>query len=338
MTGFVGRGAEMEQLARVQARALEGDGQVVTIIGEAGLGKSRLLHEYIRSQRASRWLALETASVSYRQATSYLPVIELLRTYCKIEARDDVREVRDKVTASVLNLDQALLPHLPALLALLDISVEEPSWHTLEPLQRRQRTFDALKQLILRQARRQPVILAFEDLHWIDSETQAFLETLSGALTSAPLLLILTYRPEYDHDWGRKSYYTQLRLNALSAEATEEFLCNLLGPDLSLLPLRQLLPKHGNPLFLEESIRTLVETNALDGKRGRLPLGRSSAPVTDCAHGPGDPGGPHRSLAGPRQMAAAGSVGYRQGCSTYDFGAHRRPRGGRASSRTCRFA
>jgi len=272
LTGFVGRGAEMEQLARVQARALEGDGQVVTIIGEAGLGKSRLLHEYIRSQRASQWLALETASVSYRQATSYLPVIELLRTYCKIEASDDVREVRDKVTARVLNLDQALLPHLPALLALLDIPVEEPSWHTLEPLQRRQRTLDALKQLILRQARRQPVILAFEDLHWIDSETQAFLEMLSDALTSAPLLLILTYRPEYDHDWGRKSYYTQLRLNALSAEATEEFLRNLLGSDLSLLPLRQLLPKHGNPLFLEESIRTLVETNALDGKRGAYRL------------------------------------------------------------------
>ena len=272
LTDFVGRGVEMEQLARVQARALEGDGQVVTIIGEAGLGKSRLLHEYIRSQRASHWLALETASVSYRRATSYLPVIELLRTYCKIEASDDVREVRDKVTASVLNLDQALLPHLPALLALLDIPVEEPSWHTLEPLQRRQRTLDALKQLILHQARRQPVILAFEDVHWIDSETQAFLEMLSDALTSAPLLLILTYRPEYDHDWGRKSYYTQLRLNALSAEATEEFLRNLLGADLSLLPLRELLPKHGNPLFLEESVRTLVETKALDGKRGAYRL------------------------------------------------------------------
>src|SRR5262249_4185117 len=147
-------------------------------------------------------LVLETASVSYRKTTSFLPVIELLRTYFEIEASDDVREVRDKVVRRLLNLDRALGPYLTALLALLGIPVEEPSWLALEPLQRRQRTLDALKNLILCEARRQPMLLAFEDLHWIDSETQALLKVLIDALTSAPLLLILTCRPEYEHDWG----------------------------------------------------------------------------------------------------------------------------------------
>jgi class 3 adenylate cyclase len=272
LTDFVGRGAEMGQLARLQARAHEGHGQVVTIIGEAGLGKSRLLHEYLRSQRALRWLVLETASVSYRKTTSYLPVIELLRSYFKIAASDDVPEVRNKVAARLLNLNRALSPYLPALLALLDIPVEEPSWHALEPLQRRQRTLDALKHLILREARQQPVILAFEDLHWIDSETQALLEALVDSLPFAPVLLILTYRPEYEHHWGGKSYYTQFRLNALSPEATKEFLRSLLSDDVSLVPLMELLPRPGNPLFLEESIRTLVETNVLEGERGAYRL------------------------------------------------------------------
>ena len=268
LTSFVGRSTEMGQLERVQARAQQEHGQVVTIIGEPGLGKSRLLHEYIRSHRTSDWLVLESASVSYRMATSYLPVIELLKTYFKIADSDAVSAMRNKVVERVLDLDRALAPDLTALLALLDIPVEEASWQALDSALRRQRTLDALKRLFLRESQRQPVIWAFEDLHWIDSESQAFLETLIDGLASAPLLLILTYRPEYEHHWGGKSYYTQVRLNALSPETTEEFLHNLVGDDVSLIPLKGLLPKHGNPFFLEESIRTLVETSLLEGQRG----------------------------------------------------------------------
>jgi predicted ATPase len=201
-------------------------------------------------------------------------VIELLKTYFKIEVSDDVHEVRNKVVDRVLNLDRSLAPDLPALLALLDIPVEEASWQALDSFQRRQRTLDAIKRLILRESQQQPVILAFEDLHWIDSETHAFLETLIDGLASAPVLLILTYRPEYEHHWGGKSYYTQLRLNALSPETTEEFLRNLVGDGASLIRLKELLATEGNPFFLEESVRSLVEISLLEGKRGAYRLVR----------------------------------------------------------------
>ena len=274
LTNFVGRSAEMEQLGRVRARAEQRYGQVVAIIGEPGLGKSRLVHEFVRSYRASRWLALETASVSYRKAASYQPVIDLLKTYFKIEDSDGVREIRNKVAGRLLDLDQSLAADLSAILALLDVPIDEPLWQALDPSQRRRRTLDALKHLILRECQQQPVIMAVEDLHWIDSETQTFLETLIDGLASSPLLLILTYRPEYEHRWGSKSYYTQLRLDVLSPEDTEDFLRNLLGGDVSLGRLKELLPKQGNPLFLEESIRSLVEANVLAGGRGDYRLVR----------------------------------------------------------------
>jgi class 3 adenylate cyclase len=272
LTDFVGRDAEMDQLERVHAKAGRGHGQVVTIIGEPGLGKSRLLHEFVRAHRTSRWRMLETVSVSYRRATSYLPVIELLKTYFEIESSDDAHQMREKVIGGLLDLDRNLAPDQFSLLALLDIPVEEPAWQLLDTSQRRQRTLDALKRLILRESQRQPLVLVFEDLHWIDGETQAFLEALIDGLASAPLLLILTYRPEYQHRWGSKSYYTQLRLDVLPPEMTAEFLRNLLGEDASLTGLKKLLSKQGNPFFLEESIRTLIETNVLDGERGRYRL------------------------------------------------------------------
>jgi class 3 adenylate cyclase len=274
LTDFVGRGAELEQLERMQGRARQGHGQVVTVIGEAGLGKSRLLHEFLRLRYASDRFVLETASLSYRKSTSYQPLIRLMKSYFRIEISDGVRALRNKVADRLLALDPALAPDLPAFLALLDVPVEDPSWQSLDASQRRQRTLEALKRLILRESQRQPVILAVEDLHWIDGETQAFLETLVDSLASAPLLLLLTYRPEYEHRWGGKSYYTQLRLDVLSPEMTKEFVRNLVGDDASLTGLKDLLPKDGNPFFLEESIRTLVETNLLEGSRGAYRLVR----------------------------------------------------------------
>ncbi len=173
LTRFVGRTAELEQLRDALDRASLGHGQVVAVVGEPGVGKSRLFWELTHSHRVHGWLIVQSASVSYGKATAYLPVIELLRGYFAIESRDDPRKIREKVTGKVLTLAPALAPAVPALLALLDVPVDEASWHALDPLQRRQQTLDAVKRLLLRESEVQPLVVVFEDLHWIDGETQS---------------------------------------------------------------------------------------------------------------------------------------------------------------------
>jgi len=268
LTRFVGRDAEVEQLRRTLALAHDGHGQLVAVVGEPGVGKSRLAYEFAHSHRTQGWLILEGSSASYGKAISYLPVIDLLKTYFKIHDRETHRDIREKVTGKVLTLDRTLEPVLPALLALLDVPVEDAAWQALAPAQRRQRTLDALKRLLVRESEGQPVLLIFEDLHWIDAETQALLDALVEGLPKGRFLLLVNYRPEYQHGWGTKTYYSQLRLDALPAESANELLSALLGDDPELDPLKRLLVKRGNPFFIEESIRTLVETGALVAERG----------------------------------------------------------------------
>jgi class 3 adenylate cyclase/tetratricopeptide (TPR) repeat protein len=272
LTRFVGRDAELEQLRRAQHLAGSGHGQVAAILGEAGVGKSRLVYEFTHSHGLQDWRVLEAASVSYGKATSYLPVISLIKGYFEIEDRDDLREIRRKVTGKLSTLDESLEPTLPALLALLDVPVDDTAWSALDPVQRRRLTLDAVKRLLLREAREQPLLVIFEDLHWIDGETQAFLDTLIENLGAARLLLLVNYRPEYQHGWPSKSYCSELRLDALPAESTGKLLDALLGDGAELAPLKRLLVKRGNPFFLEETVQTLVETKALAGERGRYRL------------------------------------------------------------------
>ena len=274
LSRFVGRDAEMHALHQALAKAGAGHGQIVAVVGEPGVGKSRLFYEFTRSHRTAGWLILESGSASYGKATPYLPVIDLIKSYCQIEARDDGRKVREKLTGKLLTLDRALEPTLPALLALLDVVVDDPPWHDLDPPQRRQRTLDAVKHLLLRESQAQPLLLVFEDLHWIDSESQALLDNLLESVPTARLLLLVNYRPEYQHGWGNKTYYTQLRIDPLPPESAEELLRDLLGEDIALQPFKRRLVERteGNPFFLEEIVRTLVETKVLTGARGAYRL------------------------------------------------------------------
>ena len=182
--------------------------------------------------------------------------------------------MRAKVTGHLLTLDEALQETIPALLALLDVLPADSPFLTLDPPQRRQRTLAALKRVLLRETQGQPLLLVFEDLHWLDTETQGLLESLVESLPTARLLLLVNYRPEYQHGWGSKTYYTQLRLDPLPPTSTEAFLQAILGDDPSLVPLTRLLiaRTEGNPFFLEESVRTLVETGVLVGKPGAYRL------------------------------------------------------------------
>jgi class 3 adenylate cyclase/tetratricopeptide (TPR) repeat protein len=273
-THFVGREAEVEHLRRVLGQAGTGRGQVVAIVGEAGVGKSRLVHEFTHSHLVRDWLILYASSVSYAKATSYLPVIEMLKGYFSIGDRDEHREMRDKVLGRVLGLDRALEPLLSPLLALLDVPVEDAAWSSLDPHQRRARTLDAAKQLLLRESQAQPLLAVFEDLHWVDGESQTLLNSLVESLGSARLLLLVNYRPEYEHRWGSKTAYSQLRLDSLSTESTTQLLASLLGPETGLMALTQMLVKRGNPFFLEETVRNLIETGTLAGERGAFRLTR----------------------------------------------------------------
>jgi class 3 adenylate cyclase/tetratricopeptide (TPR) repeat protein len=277
LTRFVGRQQELAALRQALEHARAGRGQVVAVVGEAGVGKSRLLYEFVHSHHPPGWLVLESASVSYGQATPYFPVIDLLKRYAHVDEHDDLRTIRAKVTGQVVTLDAALQDTGPALLSLLDALPDDSPFLQLDPLQRRQRTLTALKRVLLRESQVQPVLLVFEDLHWIDTETQALLDSLVESLPTARLLLLVNYRPEYQHGWGRKTYYLQLRLDPLPLASADELLQALLGDDPSLAPLKHLLITRtdGNPFFLEESVRTLVETQGLVGEPGAYRLARA---------------------------------------------------------------
>jgi class 3 adenylate cyclase len=270
LTRFVGRDHELQRLAEALERAAAGHGQAVAVVGEAGLGKSRLAWEFVRSHRTDEWLVLESNSVSYGKAMPYQPVIELLKAYCQIQERDDQQAIRERVAGKLLILDRSLEPLLTPLLTLLDVPVDDAAWDALDPPQRRQRTLDAVRRLLLRESQVRPLLLIFEDLHWIDAESQAFLDGLMESLPRARVLLLVNYRPEYQHTWGGKTYYFELRIDPLPPEGAEELLHGMLGADRTLEPLRRVLIERtgGNPFFLEECVRTLVEIEVLVGERG----------------------------------------------------------------------
>jgi class 3 adenylate cyclase/tetratricopeptide (TPR) repeat protein len=276
LTLFVGRGQELVHLRQALDKAQGGQGQVVAVVGEPGVGKSRLLWEFIHSHRTQDWLVLESSSVSYGKASAYLPVIDLCTSYFRIEARDDARNIREKVTGKLLTLDESLRSMVPAFLSLLEAPSDDAAWDALDSGQRRRRTVDGLRRMLLRESQIQPLCLVFEDLHWVDADTQGLLDALVEGLPTARILLLVNYRPEYRHGWGGKTYYSQLRLDPLPPESVEELLRALLGEDGDLEPLKRLLVKRteGIPFFLEESVRTLVETGALSGERGDYRLGR----------------------------------------------------------------
>ena len=277
LSRFVGRERELGALREVLSQAEGGRGQVVGIVGEPGVGKSRLLYEFRQRLAAGRVLYLEGDCSSYGATVLYLPLLDLLKTYFQLDDRDEAQRIREKVAGWLLTLDESLAPTLPAFLTLLDVPVEDPHWQLLDPPQRRQRLMEALKRLLVCESQAQPLVMIVENLHWIDTETQAFLDSLVESLPAMRMLLLVTYRPEYQHGWGNKTFYTQLRLDPLPRQGAQAFLQALLGNDASLRGLTQQLIEwtEGNPFFLEESIQTLVETQVLAGERGAYRLAKA---------------------------------------------------------------
>jgi class 3 adenylate cyclase len=265
LTRFVGRQAELEQMNHALELTRQGHGQVVAVLGEPGVGKSRLFLEF-RALAQVGCLVLETCSLSYGKSSAYLPVIDLLRSYFKITAEDDDRARCEKINGKITTLDPALEDTLPYLFGLVGITRGDESLTQLDPQLRRRRTLEAVKGVLLRESLSQPLIVMFEDLHWIDSETQAFLNLIVDGLAMCRILLLVNYRPEYHHQWGSKTYYTQLRLDPLGKESAHDLLTALLGPnDEGIVPLKRLILERteGNPFFMEEMIQALFEEGVL---------------------------------------------------------------------------
>ena len=281
LSSFVGRQAEIDAFRRLTGQASSGGGQILALVGDAGMGKSRLVREFLEHHLPPQWKALEASSVSYGKATAFFPVIELLRNYFSLPAGEDGASIQRKVIEQMLVLDETLISSIAPILTLLDAAshaLDAPvdvaramaRFNGLEPQEKRAQTFHALRQLFLCDSGRQPLLMVFEDLHWIDGETQALLDLLVETLPSSRIYLLVNYRPGYSHTWASKSYYTRIRVDPLSSDGSNELIESLLGNCEELAPLKELLLKRteGNPFFIEEIVRSLTESGVLVGSKG----------------------------------------------------------------------
>jgi class 3 adenylate cyclase/predicted ATPase len=275
LTKFVGREREMDSLKQAAEQAKSGHGQIVAAMAEPGVGKSRLFFEF-KATSQSGWIVLETFSVSHGKASAYLPVIDLLRNYFDITAADDERKRREKVAGKIAILDRSLEDTLPYLFSLLGIVEGDDPLAQMDGQIRKRRTLEAIKRILLRESLNQALMVIFEDLHWIDEQTQELLNLLANSIGTAKFLLLVNYRPEYRHEWGHKTYYTQLRLDPLGKESADEMLTALLGDGKDLVPLKPLIIERteGTPFFMEEMVQALFEEGVLQ-RNGEVKLVKS---------------------------------------------------------------
>jgi class 3 adenylate cyclase/tetratricopeptide (TPR) repeat protein len=279
LTKFVGREREMEALKHAAEVARQGHGQIVAAMAEPGVGKSRLYFEF-KATSQSGWMVLETFSISHGKASAYLPVLDLLHGYFKIAGEDDQRTRREKLTGRILALDRSLEDTLPYLFSLLSIVEGADPLAQMDGLLKKRRTLEAIKRILLRESLNQPLIVLFEDLHWIDEQTQELLNLIADSIGTAKILLLVNYRPEYSHQWNSKTYYTQLRLDPLGNESAEAMLTALLGDSAELTLLKRLITEktEGNPFFIEEMVQTLFEEGAL-ARNGEIKLRRQLSEI-----------------------------------------------------------
>src|SRR5713226_1628805 len=277
LTRFVGREREVAELKRVLKLAGTGHGQIVAAVAEAGTGKSRLVYEF-KAMLSADCKVLEAYSVSHGKASAYLPVLELLYRYFGIEEADDKAARRARIATRIGALDPALNDTLPLLYTLMGLHEGLDPLFQMDPQIKRRRMLDGIKRIILRESLNQPTIVIFEDLHWIDGETQALLDLFADGIANARVLLLVNYRPEYRHEWGNKSYYTQLRLDALGRQGAGEMLSTLLGDSVELDPLKRMVIERteGNPFFIEEMVQALFDEGALV-RNGAVKVARSLA-------------------------------------------------------------
>jgi class 3 adenylate cyclase/tetratricopeptide (TPR) repeat protein len=283
---FVGRGNEMATLEAALDQAIQGNGQVVGVVGEAGVGKSRLCFEFAERCRARGLAFYETHAISHGKAIPFLPILELFRSYFGITEQDNEEIARDKIAGRSLRLDEGLADALPLVFDFLGVpDPRKPALQT-DPEARRREFFGAMKRLTHARSQREPAVFLVEDLHWLDGGSEGFLENLVESLPGTRTLVLVNFRPEYHASWLQKSYYQQLSLAPLGAEAVCELLRHLLGDDPTVARLPDMIQARtqGNPFFIEEVVQSLVEAGTLEGSKGAYlliePVAELTVPAT----------------------------------------------------------
>jgi len=281
LSAFVGRDEEMAALDKALARARRGRGTVAGIVGAPGTGKSRVAFEFVNRCHSQGLRVLEVYGVPHGFRVPLWPLVRLFRRFFDVEAGDDPSAVRQKITARVAALDRRLLPSLPMVFDFLGVAGDaaEPSRIDPEVLQRR--LFDALRRMVVVDARSTPLVIVIEDLHWIDPGSDQFLHRLAEAMRRTRLLLVVTFRPEYIATWPARVHYREVLLSPLSETDVDALLGDLMGDDESLAGLKRLIRDRadGNPLYVEEMVRSLADDGTLAGRRGHYRLVRDADTV-----------------------------------------------------------
>jgi tetratricopeptide (TPR) repeat protein len=280
LTKFIGRRDEMQTLTQAFEKVRSGSGQVVGIVGEAGVGKSRLIFE-LRYSLKDKVTYLEGRCVQIGESIPFLPLLDIIRGYFGIKEGDQEPIIRGTLKEKILELDEELLRDLPALEDLLSLSVDDQNWVDLEPKEKRDRTFEALRDLFIRLSQEKPLILVIDDLHWMDKTSEEFTDYFIGWLAHAQIMLLLLYRPEYDHPWGSKSFYSKIGLDQLPLGRCAELVQSILGEGEVAPEIKELILSRsaGNPLFMEELTRTLMENGAIKRTDHQYVLGVEASEI-----------------------------------------------------------
>ncbi len=281
LTRFVGRKNSMAALMEAYEKAQLGSGQVVGIVGEAGVGKSRLLLEFKNLLPQGEFTYLEGRCIHFGGSMAYLPILDILKSYFDIKEGDREFIIKKKMEDKIIQLDEKLKGVLPPFEDLLSLKVVDEAYLELDPKQKRARVFEAIRDLLIRESQNRPFLLAVEDLHWIDKTSKDFLDYLIGWLTSTRILLINLYRPEYTHSWGSRSYYNRIGLNQLTTKSSAELVHSILEGDEVVSELRELILNRaaGNPLFMEEFTHTLLENGSIQRKDNQYVLSRKPSDI-----------------------------------------------------------
>jgi class 3 adenylate cyclase/tetratricopeptide (TPR) repeat protein len=288
LTRFVGRQNSMAALMEAYKKVRDGSGQVVGIIGEAGVGKSRLLLEF-KNRLKEDLCYLEGRCIQFGSSIAFLPLLDILRSYCGIEEGEREFLVKKKLSEKIIGLDEKLSWALSSFQDLLSLSIEDEEWTNLEPKEKREKTFEALRDFFIRESQNRILVIAIDDLHWMDKSSEEFLGYFIDWITGSRVLILLLYRPEYNHQWGSKTYYNRVGLDQLTTNSSAELVQAVLGQGEIVPELRELILSRaaGNPLFMEELTLTLLENGSIEKKDERFVLSRklSEIQVPDTIQG-----------------------------------------------------